>query len=122
MNPASLVLQKIRLVIKKLGKVRSFKNPYKKLVHDDSDSETYEEHEHGAVHQFLKRHVLFYVGMKKELYWVPLEYLSCPALQELMLAYVFDAKIKGPIWLYSCTTDYFDRVLKIAEEHQRFVN
>ncbi|CAB4269566.1 unnamed protein product [Prunus armeniaca] len=45
--------QKIRLVVKKLGKVRSFKNPYKKLVHVDSDSKTYEEHEHGAVHQTL---------------------------------------------------------------------
>lgn len=56
MNPASLVPQKIGSVIKKLGKVRSFKNPYKKLVHDDSDYETYEEHEHGAVHQF-KRYV-----------------------------------------------------------------
>ncbi|CAB4299966.1 unnamed protein product [Prunus armeniaca] len=91
MSPAaSLVQQKIRLFVKKLGKGFHSKKAYKKLEHASESSKN--KHKHGDQVQ------------------VP------EAFQELIiesLPDVLDVKIEGPIMLSSCPTERFDVLIRL---------
>ncbi|CAL9021497.1 unnamed protein product [Prunus brigantina] len=105
MNPASLVKEKIMLLIKKLCKSHSKK--------------------HGVVPKgyipvyFNIIVVVVGKGKERKRYCLPLKYISHPTVQELIeksQADVFDPKIEGPFVL-TCNTNTFDQLLKIFKEY-----
>ncbi|VVA36330.1 PREDICTED: auxin-responsive [Prunus dulcis] len=99
MNPASLVQEKIRLFIEKLGKSLSKK--------------------HGVV---PKGYIDVYLGKERKSYRVPLNYLLYPTFEKLIKKSqtdVLDPKIEGPFMLTSfqkliekSQTDVFDPKIK----------
>ncbi|KAL6276741.1 hypothetical protein ACE6H2_020342 [Prunus campanulata] len=121
MSPAaSLVQQKLRMFVKKLGKGFHSEKAYTKLEHASESSKN--KHKHGDIQVAPKGYVFVYVGEERKRYTVSLKCLSCPALEEAMVESqpdVFDVKIEGPIELLSCTTEDFHKLMsKIKKEGQ----
>ncbi|KAL6269855.1 hypothetical protein ACE6H2_026766 [Prunus campanulata] len=105
MNPASLVQEKIRLFIEKLGKSLSKKHGVvpKGYIDVNKLCKSHSK-KHGVV---PKGYIPVYVEGKR--YKVPLKYLSRPAFQKLIeksQTDVFDPKIEGPLLCFDRCTAY----------------
>lgn len=92
-------------LMKKLGLSNS-KNSYQKFAISEGSS--------------ARGHIVMYVGEDLKRYQVPLKYLSLPKFQELIMQSLgddLDVKVDGPITL-ACTTETFDRLLKLARSRR----